>query len=83
MFVVAGSAAAPLRYNERTSMKRDKREIIYILAILVTVASVIVCILTMGFRYSKAEKARASIDTTTVQAEYEDTWAQTIKEEDL
>ena len=43
----------------------------------------IACLLSYGLKYAKSEKAKAQTDTTAVQAEYEDTWAQTIREEDL
>ena len=39
----------------------------------------IACLLFYGLKYARSEKEKAQIDTTTVQTEYEDTWAQTIK----
>lgn len=64
-------------------MKQDKRQLLFLLVILLVVASMIAGILSICVRYARSEKARTQIDTTTVQAEYEDTWAQTIQEEDL
>ena len=71
-----------MRYGKRKSMKR-KRQLVYLLAILAVVATLIAVLVSFGVRYARSEKAKAQIDTTTVQAEYEDTWAQTIQEEDL
>ena len=60
-------------------MKKEKRQFNSLLALLLAVAALIACLLFYGLKYARSEKEKAQIDTTTVQAEYEDTWAQTIK----
>lgn len=64
-------------------MKKEKRQFNSLVALLLAVAALIACLLSYGLRYARSEKERAQTDTTAVQAEYEDTWAQTIQEEDL
>lgn len=63
-------------------MKR-KRQLVYLLAILAVVATLIAVLVSYGVRYARSEKAKAQIDTTTVQTEFEDVWGKNLQEEDL
>lgn len=64
-------------------MRKTDRQLYAVVGIWLTIGVLLIYALFACVKYVKREQMKIKADTVQVQAEFEDNWAQTIKNEDL